>query len=170
MELPSKTIRPAGSILDGASVPGTPARGHKDSGLGFVKTAVALTTVVAVIVLLVVATAALATGSLGAGLAYLGGRDLYVSPRTISIFENDKVGHKVSVRNLAATPVQIIGYNAQCSCVRIVGLPVTVAPGDTAELTIRTGPTEARDMPVVFVTDQRSGDPPRLDVRILARR
>jgi hypothetical protein len=124
---------------------------------------------VAVAVLsLVVSWAAYRTGSLGAGLALLGGQTFYCNPSQLRVLGSGRDQQLVMVRNLSSKPVKILGYNEQCSCVNILGLPVSFDSHETKNLVVSAVSSTSRKIPVILLTDQPDQAALRIDVTVVA--
>ena len=102
-------------------------------GHGFVLTIIA-PTVGCVVVL---ALGAWHLGSFKALRGFLTGRDLVIElpgPDLGKQRIGDVVELKVTVRNLTRTPLQLVGAEADCSCIAISGVPAEVAAFSSASV------------------------------------
>jgi len=124
---------------------------------------------VAVAVLsLVVSWAAYRTGSLGAGLALLAGQTFHCNPSQLRVSGSGRDQQLVMVRNLSSKPVKILGYNEQCSCIKILGLPVSFDSHETKNLLVFAVSSTSRKIPVILLTDQPDQAVLRIDVTVVA--
>lgn len=97
---------------------------------------------------LFVAWSLLRFGSVAWGWAYVEGAS--VIPEAGTLHAGDVVVGVESVvrfrlKNLAGTPVRVVGAQASCGCVAVDDLPLTLPPGESAHLSIRFTPL-ARDV------------------------
>lgn len=102
----------------------------------------------AVPIVVFVAWSLLRFGSVAWGWAYVEGAA--VVPEAGTVHAGDVVAGMETVvcfrlRNLAATPVRVVGAQASCGCVAVDDLPLALPPGESADLSIRFTPP-ARDV------------------------
>jgi hypothetical protein len=107
------------------------------------------------------------TGSLEAGIAYLSGAGLYCGPQTIEIAGDGVQRKEVTLRNLSPVPISILGYNAQCSCVSVLGLPMRIEPGQMRKASLLASSGNAKTVAVIFITDPPQATFSRVDVRVV---
>jgi methylamine utilization protein MauE/uncharacterized protein DUF1573 len=78
-------------------------------------------------------------GSFEAALAYLNGRQMTVDPSMLDIGAQ-KGGEKISARlalvNRSDREIRVVGGTDDCGCITTEDLPVTLAPGDSREVTV----------------------------------
>ncbi len=81
------------------------------------------------------------TGSTSAGLAFLRGDSVYAiagGPIGVDSTARNTAGSTtITFCNLSRKPIRIVGYDNPCSCVKIEGLPLTVAPGKRRQVTAK---------------------------------
>jgi hypothetical protein len=114
----------------------------------------------------VVSWAALRTGSVRAGIAYLAGDDFYLSAHTLTVSGSGLDVRQVEVVNLSDQPIRILGYNAQCTCVSVSGCPARLGKLESSKFTIRAVSATTQVVPVVFISDHPSNPPMRVDVTV----
>jgi hypothetical protein len=86
------------------------------------------------------AIATIALGSPHAGLAYLRGDSVTVTPRLIDVgegYQGDRKEAVIRLHNWSAQPIRVIGGTSDCSCVVTRDLPVTLSPDESCNLTVR---------------------------------
>jgi hypothetical protein len=144
----------------------SPAGSQVRRGHGLLKACLTAALLACIVVAVAISWAVYRTGSIRAGLAYLAGQEIYASPRSLAVPGEGDV-QSVTLSNLSGDPIQIIGYNAQCSCVELPELPVALAPWETRKLAIRAVSEVTLDVPVVLITD-RAETTLRIDVKVVA--
>ena len=98
-------------------------------------------------------------GSLSLLLSRLDGKGVVVQPSTYDVGKG-KPGESVEARfeitNLLSKPVKVLGADAECSCVKVLGLPVVVPAGESLEVIAKVtfGESGSRlRVKIVFFTD-----------------
>lgn len=79
-------------------------------------------------------------GSADAALAWLRGERVSIQPRMVDVGEGrpgQTMEAVVQVVNRTNQPVRLLGGNSDCSCVATRDLPVTLAPGETRQISIQ---------------------------------
>jgi hypothetical protein len=79
-------------------------------------------------------------GSISLALAYINGYSIVAEHSTVSVGEvpaGTEAVARFRLRNLASTPVRVVGAKSLCACIAVDDLPMTVEPGAVAEMTIR---------------------------------
>jgi hypothetical protein len=110
--------------------------------------------------------------SVHAGLAYLGGAALVISPQNVDlgrIAAGERRDFEVSLQNMDRRPIKIVGARSSCTCIVIDGLPRTIEAGKT--ITLKARVVVPRDKPefaqvLTYYTD--SPESPKLAVRVRA--
>ncbi len=120
--------------------------------------------IVALLLACIIGVAASRAGSLKAGFAYLAGHRVFAAPRVLQVSGGGAESEALVFRNLSDRPVRVVGYNATCSCVRVAGLPATIAPRGSAQLDVRAVSSESLEVPTVFLTD--NADDARIAIRV----
>lgn len=106
------------------------------------------------------------TGSVGAALAYLGGRTVYASPQKLVLSGSGSGAREVTLLNLSDRPIQVVGYNATCSCVKISGLPLKLGPRAVQSVSVRAVSSVNADVPVMFVSDNAEQGTVQISVKV----
>lgn len=78
-------------------------------------------------------------GSIGAALASMRNERLTVYPATVDMGSGDAGESKdaaVEITNRTEHPIRLIGGTADCSCIVLGDLPVTIPPGETRSITV----------------------------------
>ncbi len=107
-------------------------------------------------------TAGLSTyfGSLSIAVAFINGADYIVSPTKV-YFHRDLAGSyesKIALVNFGPKPMRVVGYQADCSCVSVPGLPLLVESRGRQEIPVQLTVAN-HDVAVnvmLFVEDQSS--------------
>ncbi len=95
--------------------------------------------VAAALIALVATSAAYQYGSLTAALAASRGETMTLSPGLLALGPvpaGGTVERSLRVTNLSDGPIEVVLAEANCNCVAVRGLPVTVAPGRWADLPV----------------------------------
>ena len=74
------------------------------------------------------------SGSSEVALASLGGDEIAVRPGQIDFgtgLAGEQLPRTVTIHNLAASPLTLLGGTADCSCVATADMPVTIPPGES---------------------------------------
>lgn len=82
---------------------------------------------------------AVSSGSSEVALASLGNDDVAVQPGQIDFGVSpagESVPRTVTIHNLSASPLTLLGGTADCSCVATADMPVTIPPGESRAIGI----------------------------------
>lgn len=109
------------------------------------------------------------TGSIGGGIAYLAGNDVYVSPKKLTVSGQNGESRTLQISNLSEQKLRILGYNTQCSCVKISNLPIELGPLETKQLVVHAESQSSRVVPVSFLTDGVDQDFPVILVTVVGK-
>jgi hypothetical protein len=107
---------------------------------GLLQAALRSSLVILVVALVVLSGFYLRWGSIGDGMAWLGGTQLIVGPQEIDLGDVQCGATQelsVRVRNLGGGPVDLIGASTSCGCLTPSGVPTTVAGLGECEVTSR---------------------------------
>jgi hypothetical protein len=79
-------------------------------------------------------------GSLPLAMAKLRGERFVLSPAEIDLGDCDpRTQHtaKLTLTNLTARPLRVVGTEEGCSCITLGELPIVAAPGEARDITVR---------------------------------
>jgi hypothetical protein len=120
---------------------------------GVVKVVLMSALLASTILTLVVFSAGWAKGSVGAGLAWLGGQHLYVRPTNGVIVGNNSPMQSIGFTNLVGTPIKILGYSGSCPCLKASGIPFELGPGQAQKIPVTAAVNANEAVRVNFMTD-----------------
>jgi hypothetical protein len=126
-----------------------PSSGMK---FGFLKAVSTSLVLAALVVAAVVSWSTYMTGSVRAGIAYLNGARIYVSPRSVSVLGDAANAKVLTVTNLSGEPVQVIGYNAT---------------RESKQMRLLARSATDNVMPVIIITDGPDEAALHIDVRVI---
>lgn len=118
--------------------------------------------------------ASVKTGSLGAGIASLQGKSIYVSARGPVIVDASAAVLSGSVTielcNLSDAPLRVVGYNNPCACFSLGNLPIELAPHERKDAVVSAAGSKlsADQLTIVFLTDCKSQ--PEIPVQLTVQR
>lgn len=78
-------------------------------------------------------------GGVGQFLAFVNGKPLYLLPRQVDLGSHDAGTETIAVfkmTNLASKEISIVGGRSSCDCALPEGIPITIQPGKTVDLTV----------------------------------
>lgn len=112
-------------------------------------------------------------GSPGAALSRLRGDELTVAPGHLDfgvLPTGEAADAALTVSNWSDRPVRLIGGTSDCTCTTLSDLPVTIAPGDRVEVTVRlVAPSSAGHLTRTVTLRTDHPDQPVVLVRIGCR-
>ncbi len=71
----------------------------------------------------------------------------------------------VTLENISTSPVQILGFNADCSCTAVKGLPITLAAGGTSQIIVVAQRQNSSRASVTLMTEAKGQPFIKLSVR-----
>lgn len=86
-------------------------------------------------------------GSVAASVQYLNGERLLIDPQVADLgplVTGESRRFAITISNLSDRPVRIVGGNADCSCIRISGLPVNIPGGDSGSVRVDAVAVDSR--------------------------
>ena len=107
-------------------------------------------------------------------LLYLKGARLVIEPVVVSVGQGragETRGGSFEVRDLASTPVVVLGSSTTCSCAQSETLPLTVAPGGTTVVHVSMAldgkPRDTIAPRLTFYTDSRAD--PQFSIQVIGK-
>lgn len=133
----------------------------------FLKSSMIALLLVIAILGIILSWASYRSGSVARGIAFLAGNNVYFSSKNLTVSGKGGEGELLRVSNLSEEKLRILGYNAECSCVKISGLPIELGPLESKQLVVAAVSDSDKKVGVSFITDGADQDFARIQVTVI---